>query len=200
MTAIGINTPYNEIINIFREMQYSRIPVYEDITDNIVGILYIKDLIFYNSEEVFDLHKYMREPYFTYEFKKISELFQEMQKNRIPIAIVLDEYGGTAGIITMEDLVEEIVGEIQDEYDTQEEEITVVKEDEYIVDGSTKIDLVNEMLGIFIETEEFDSIGGFVLGEIGRLPHEGETIEYNGIKFIAEKIDKNRIDKIRIIT
>lgn len=200
MTAIEINTPYNEIINIFREMQYSRIPVYEDITDNIVGILYIKDLIFYNSEEAFDLHKYMREPYFTYEFKKTSELFQEMQKNRIPIAIVLDEYGGTAGIITMEDLVEEIVGEIQDEYDAQEEEITVVKEDEYIADGSTKIDLVNEMIGIFIETEEFDSIGGFVLGEIGRLPHEGETIEYNGIKFIAEKIDKNRIDKIRIIT
>ncbi len=201
MVAIEIGTSFEDIVGIFKEKQFSRIPVYQDITDNIVGILYFKDLLFYDKAmEEFDVTQHMRLPYFTYEFKKTAKLFKEMQKNRIPIAIVLDEYGGTSGMITMEDLVEEIVGELQDEYDEQDEEITVVKEDEYIVDGSAKIDLVNEMIGIHIETENFDSIGGFIIGELGRLPKEEEILEYENSKFVVERVRQNRIEKIRIIT
>lgn len=200
MIAVEIDASIDEITDIFKSEQFSRIPVYKDTTDNIVGVIYIKDLIFYDrSKEKFDINKYMREAYFTFEFKRTSELFEEMRAKRIPIAVVLDEYGGTAGIVTMEDLVEEIVGEIEDEYDDVEEEIEVIKEDEYIVDGSAKIDLVNEMIGINIETEDFDSIGGFVVGEFGRIPELGESLTYNNIEFTVEHIEKNRIEKLRVV-
>ena len=142
----------------------------------------------------------MREPYFTYESKIISELFSEMRTNRIPVAIILDEYGGTSGLVTIEDMVEEIVGEIADEYDEEDEEITVIKEDEYIVDGSTRLEDVNEMIGTKFESEDFDTIGGYVIGVMGRFPDEGEEIETDGIKIKVEKSDKNRIDELRIFT
>jgi putative hemolysin len=201
MIAIEVSSSYEEIINVFKSEQFSRIPIYQGTTDNIIGILYIKDLIFYDIEKNnFDINKYMRDPLFTFEFKRTIELFEELRAKRIPMAIVLDEYGGTAGIITMEDLIEEIVGDIQDEYDKQEQEIKSVKEDEYIVNGSTKIDLINEMIGINIETEYFDSIGGFIVGEFGRIPKIGEKTQYKNIKFIIENVHKNRIDKLRIIT
>jgi putative hemolysin len=201
MIAADIASSYSELIKLFKEEQFSRIPIYEDSYDNIVGILYIKDLIFFEgTEEEFNIKEYMRQPYFTYEFKGIAELFGEMRTKRIPLVIVLDEYGGTAGIITMEDLVEEIVGDIGDEYDEDEDKIQVIKEDEYIVEGSVRIDLVNEMLGTNIESEDFDSIGGFVIGVLGRLPEVGETVEYNNIKFIVEVVNKNRIEKLRMLT
>ncbi|WP_141565188.1 transporter associated domain-containing protein, partial [Clostridium botulinum] len=146
------------------------------------------------------IYKYMIKPYFTYEYKPTTELFDEMRKNRVAMTIVLDEYGGTAGMVTMEDLVEEIVGDIEDEYDNeQNDEIKLIKEDEYIVKGSTKIDEVNEMLETNIESEDFDSIGGFVIGEVGRFPKKGEIIEFDNIKFIIEEIDKNRIKKLKIL-
>jgi putative hemolysin len=201
MVAVEINATYDEIIDLFKAEQFSRMPVYEDNTDNIVGILYIKDLIFFEgNQDKFDLKQIIRPPFFTYEFKGTSELFAEMRAKRTPMAIVLDEYGGTAGIVTMEDLVEEIVGDIEDEYDEKEEEIQVIKEDEYIVDGSTRIDFLNEMIGTNIESEDFDSIGGFVIGILGRLPEPGENVEYDHIKFIVEDIDKNRIEKLRVLT
>lgn len=201
MSAISFESTYDEILAIFKSERYSRILVYEDTIDNIIGILHVKDLVLYeNNIEIFHISKYIKEPYYTYEYKKITELFEDMRKNRVSMAIVLDEYGGTAGLVTIEDLVEEIVGEILDEYDEQENEIEVIKEDEFIVDGGTKIDLVNEMLGINIESEDFDSIGGFVIGEFGGFPNEGEVLEYNNIKFIVESIDKNRIKKLKILT
>ncbi|KNF07950.1 hypothetical protein CLPU_10c00040 [Gottschalkia purinilytica] len=201
MATLSIDATYDEVIKIFKEEQFSRIPIYEETYDNIVGVLYIKDLIFFeNDKENFNIKTYMREPYFTYEFKYTSELFAEMRAERIPMAIVLDEYGGTSGIITLEDLVEEIVGDIRDEYDEEDDEIEVIKEDEYIVDGSVKIDTVNEMIGVNIESEDFDSIGGFVIGILGRFPKSGETVEHDNIKFIIENIDKNRIEKLRIMT
>ena len=201
MIAIEENCSLEEIIEIFKKEQFSRIPVYQGTIDYIIGILYIKDLIFFDmSKENFDIKKYIRKPYFTYEFKPITELFSEMRSKRIHMAIVLDEYGGTAGIITIEDLVEEIVGDIRDEYDEREHEIESISENEFIVCGSTKIDDVNEIIGIDIESEDFDSLGGFVIGELGRLPENGETVQYSNIKFIVEKVDKNRIEKIRIIT
>jgi len=123
-----------------------------------------------------------------------------MRNNRIPAAIVLDEYGGTSGLVTLEDMVEEIVGDIADEYDEQEKEIEVIKEDEFVVDGSTRLEDVNEMIGLHLESEDFDTIGGYVIGILGSLPDGGEEVEENGIKIVVEEVDKNRIEKLRIYT
>jgi putative hemolysin len=201
MVMVEKSTEFKEIVDIFKSERFSRIPVYDETPDNIIGLLNVKDLIFYEPlHNAFKIEDFIREPYFTYEFKMTSELFAEMRSKRAAIAIVLDEYGGTAGMVTLEDLVEEIVGDIQDEYDDHEVSIEVVQEDEYIVDGSTKIDVVNEMLGLRIETEDFDSIGGFIIGEFGRLPEVGERIEHGGVEFVVESIEKNRIEKLRILT
>ena len=199
MIVVDETTSFDDVVELFRAEQYSRIPVYQDTIDDIIGVLYIKDLILNQvTRENFNILELMREPYFTYEFKKTKELFEDMRDKRIPIAIVLDEYGGTSGIVTMEDLVEEIVGDISDEYDIQDMEIIEIRENEYVVDGSTRIDDVNETLGTDIQSEDFDSIGGYVLGEIGDLPYEGAIIEKDGITFKAEKVDKNRIERLRI--
>lgn len=200
MVTIDINATYKEIMEVFKIEQFSRIPVYKDTIDDIVGVLHIKNLVFIESEKSFDINKIIREPYFTYEYKRTTELFDEMRKDRVAITIVLDEYGGTAGLVSMEDLVEEIVGEIEDEYDEQDIGIKVIKEDEYIIDGSIRIDVVNEMIGTRIESEDFDSIGGFMVGEMGRFPDKGEILEYENIKFIVEEIDKNRIKKLKVLT
>lgn len=201
MVAVEVDSSYWDVLNIFKQEQFSRIPVYENTTDNMIGILYVKDLLFLeDSKDEFDLRKYMREPYFTYEFKPTTELFEEMRTNRVHMAIVLDEYGGTEGLVTIEDLIEEIVGDIEDEYDKQIDEIQVIKEDEYLVYGSIRIEEVNEMIGTSIESEDFDSIGGFVMGILGRLPEAGEAVEYENVKFIAETVNKNRIEKLRILT
>lgn len=202
MVAIDMEDSYDEIIQVFKTEKLSRMPVYEEIIDDIVGILNIKDIIFLSDEEIesFDIKNYMREPFFTYEFKKITQLLEEMKLEKSQMAIVVDEYGGTSGLLTIEDLVEVIVGDIEDEYDEEEDEIQVIKEDEYIVDGSTKIGDVNELIGVNLESEEFDSIGGFIIGHLSRLPEENEVIEVDNIRFCIESIEKNRIKKIRIYT
>lgn len=199
--GINLHANYDQIIEMMKKEQFSRYPVYRDKMDDIIGILNVKDLVFLSDiKENFQIEKYIRKPFYTFEFKRITEVFSDMKKNRIHMAIVLDEYGGTAGIVTIEDLIEEIVGEIQDEYDDYENDILVIKEDEFLVNGSTKIVLVNEMIGTNFESEDFDSIGGFIIGELGRLPEQGEKIEYDNTKFIVEKIDKNRIRNVRILT
>lgn len=202
IVAIDVDLPYEEIIKIINKEQYSRIPVYENTIDNIIGILYVKDLLFMdvNKESPFDLRKYIRQPYFTPEFKSIKELFKEMRTNRNHMVVIIDEYGGTEGIVTIEDVVEEIVGDIEDEYDKKIKEIEVIKEDEYLVNGNVRIDTINELIGTHIESEDFDTIAGFVIGIIDRLPEAGEEIEYENIRFIIENIDRNRIKKIRILT
>ena len=155
----------------------------------------------YNRESgTFDIYQFIREPLFTFEFKRVTELFKEMRVKRVPMAIVVDEYGMTSGIVTIEDLVEEIVGDIQDEYDEEDQEIEVIKEDEYLVDGSMRINELNEMIGINIQTEQFETIGGFVVGEFGRLPKTGEALVYRNIRFIIESVEKNRIIRMRILT
>ena len=202
IVAIDVDLPYEEIIKIINKEQYSRIPVYENTIDNIIGILYVKDLLFMdvNKESTFDLRKYIRQPYFTPEYKSIKELFKEMRTNRNHMVVIIDEYGGTEGIVTIEDVVEEIVGDIEDEYDKKIKEIEVIKEDEYLVNGNVRIDIINELIGTHIESEDFDTIAGFVIGIIDRLPEAGEEIEYENIRFIIENIDRNRIKKIRILT
>ncbi|MFR3498923.1 MAG: HlyC/CorC family transporter [Paraclostridium bifermentans] len=202
MVCIDADDGYKEIISLFKEEQFSRMPVYEESADDIIGIVNIKDIIFLEENEIanFDIRNYVREAFFTYEFKKITELLEEMKKDKSQMAIVVDEYGGTAGLITIEDLVEEIVGEIEDEYDEDESDIEVIKEDEYIIDGSKKISEVNELIGTNLESEEFDSIGGFIIGHLKRLPEEHEVIEVDGVKLCIESLDKNRIKKIRVFT
>ncbi|WP_346042541.1 hemolysin family protein [Paraclostridium tenue] len=202
MVCINAQDSYEEVISIFKEEQFSRMPVYEESVDDIIGIVNIKDIVFLSESEIneFDIKKYVREAFFTYEFKKITELLEEMKKDKSQMAIVVDEYGGTSGLITIEDLVEEIVGEIEDEYDDDDEDIQVIKEDEFIVDGSKKISEVNELIGTNLESEEFDSIGGFIIGYLKRLPEENEVIEVDNVKFCIESLDKNRIKKIRVFT
>ncbi|WP_455539490.1 HlyC/CorC family transporter [Terrisporobacter sp.] len=201
IVAIDIEESYDEIIELFKTEKLSRIPVYEETIDNIIGTLNIKDIVFLSDEEIenFDIKKYIRDPFFTYEFKKITQLLEEMKKDKSQMAIVVDEYGGTAGLITIEDLIEVIVGDIEDEYDEEEDEIQVISPNEFLVDGGTKISDVNEVLGIELQSEEFDSIGGYIIGYIKHIPEENEVVEVNGIKFNIESVDKNRIKKVRII-
>lgn len=200
IVAFNVSTSYEDVMNTIRFEQFSRYPVYQDNIDNIVGIINIKDIAFLAEiDSAFKIENYMRKPYFTFEFKKITELFKIMKKNRLHFAVVLDEYGGTAGIVTIEDLIEEIVGEIQDEYDEHETEIEIVNEGEYLVYGSTKITLISDMLNINLDSDDFDSIGGFIIGQLGRLPKLGEVMEFKAIKFKTEQIERNRIMRVRII-
>ena len=199
--AVDLEASYDEVLDVIKKEQFSRIPVYNQTIDDIVGILNVKDLIMAEQDkEKFKVADYMREPNYTFEFKKIAELFKEMKKTRNHIAVVLDEYGGTVGIVTIEDLIEEVFGDIEDEYDDENKEIEVIKEDEYIVDGSAKLDVISELIGVNMESEEFDSVGGLLIGELGRFPEQNEEITLNNIKFTVEEIDKNRVKKVRIFT
>lgn len=204
--AISKDATYDEILEAFNEKKFSRLPVYDDTIDNIVGIIYAKDLFFNNISGVelsvdFKIEDYMRDPLMTFEFIKISDFFKQMQRDRSHIAIVLDEYGGVAGLITMEDIVESIFGEINDEFDeSYESDVEVIKEDEYVVNGNIKLDELNDLIGTNFESEEFESFGGFIIGIMGRLPKNGEIVHYYSYKFIVELVSKNRIIKVRIFT
>lgn len=201
VTAIDVNDGYEEILKVIKEDQFSRIPVYDDTIDDIVGVLNVKDLIIADKRDCkFKVTDYMREPLYTFEFKKITELFNEMKKSRNHMAVVLDEYGGTVGIVTIEDVVEEIVGDIEDEYDKERELIEVIKEDEYIVEGSARLDDISDLIGVNMESEEFDSVGGLVIGELGRIPEAQEEVTIGRIRFVVEEVEKNRIMKVRIYT
>ena len=151
-----------------------------------------------NPREDFNVKKYIREPFYTFEFKKIVELFKEMKKSRNHIAVVLDEYGGTVGIITIEDLIEEIVGDIEDEYDDYDKSVEVIKENEYVFDGSVRLHDISELIGVDVDSEEFDSIGGLMIGELGRMPEENEEVLIHNLKLVAEEIEKNRVKKVRM--
>ncbi len=197
--ALSDEATYEEAAALFKEERFSRVPVYKESLDRIVGILHLKDFAFLEPNE-FDIKVHMRNPFFTYESKPTRELFNLMRNEGIAMTIILDEYGGTAGLVTLEDLVEEIVGEISDEYDDEEKEIEEVREHEYIVEGGAKISDVNEMLETDIESEDYESIGGFVVGVLGHIPKPGEEVSTEGLKFIIEEVEKNRIVKLRIYT
>jgi putative hemolysin len=199
IVAINLNASYEEAISLIKAEQYSRYPVYSKRIDNIVGIINVKELVYRDPKDPFDLKNFIKKPYFTFEYMNTSELFIGMKNHRTHMAIVLDEYGSTAGIITMEDLVEEIVGDISDEYDTHTKEIEKVGEGEYSVDGSMRIEQINELIGTNFQSEHYDSIGGFVIDLIGRLPKQGESVEHVNVEFLIESMDKNRIKKLRIL-
>ena len=199
MTFADVDSTYAELIEIFREERYTRLPVYEDNTDNVIGIVNMKDLLLCTDEGAFRVRDYLREPYFTYEYKKTSELMFEMRKASVNIVIVLDEYGATAGLITLEDLLEEIVGEIRDEYDEDEEDsLLKISDTEYIVEGSMKLDDLNDSLDLDLTSEDYDSVAGLVIGLLDHLPEAGEQVVQDGITFVVEAVEKNRIDKIHL--
>lgn len=201
MVSLDCEATYEEVRDMFYTEQFSRIPVHEDSFDNIIGVITLKDFFFnIKNPAHFVLKEQLRKPFFTYEYKMTSELLAEMRVAKTHLAIVLDEYGGTSGIVTIEDLIEEIIGEIEDEYDEEETDIKAIKEDEYVVFGSARIEEVNDMLGLHIESEHYDTIGGFVVDMHGGLPDEGDRIEAGNAIFLIEKVDKNRIESIRIFT
>ncbi len=201
MTCASIDATYEELTDIYRNSMFTRLPVYKDTTDNVVGIINVKDLLFYDSSREFHVQDYLREAYYTYEYKKTSELFLEMRQKSVNVAVVLDEYGTTAGLITLEDLLEEIVGEIRDEYDSDElENVRKISDHEYLIEGFVKLDDLRDWLGLDLKSEEFDSIGGYVIGLIGDIPKAGQSVERNGFTFQVESVEKNRIQMVRMWT
>lgn len=199
IVSIDEEADYDEVMEVIKSEQFSRIPVYNQTIDNIIGVLNVKDLAMVeNPRENFDIKKYIREPYYTFEFKKVVELFKEMKKTRNHIAVVLDEYGGTVGIVTIEDLVEEIVGEIEDEYDEDKSSVQVISDNEYVFDGSVRLHDISDIIGVNIESEEFDSVGGLMISELGRMPEQNEEVVIGNIRLVAEETEKNRILKVRM--
>jgi len=199
MVSVDVNASYEDVMNIFREEKFTRLPVYEENPDNVIGVLNIKDILFSDADSL-NIRRLMREPYFTYEYKNTSELLEEMRQASINFTIVLDEYGATAGLITLEDLLEEIVGEIRDEYDKDEEElIQKISDREYVIEASMKLDDINDALDLTLQSEDYDSLGGLMIGCLDHLPTEGETVTTTGgIRLVADRVDKNRIDKIHM--
>ena len=204
MIAIDIDASFRDILDIYRKEKFTRYPVYEGSNDNVIGVLNIKDLLLCGTSD-FCLRDHIREPYFTYEFKNTAELLDEMRKDSINFTIVLDEYGATVGLITLEDLLEEIVGEIRDEYDNDEADlIKEISEREYVIEGSMKLDDINDALhlpekDLALTSEDYDSIGGYIIEQLDHLPdlHESITTKSN-IRLVVDKMDKNRIDKVHM--
>lgn len=200
MTFVSSDASYDEIIEIYRKDKFTRLPVYEDSTDNVIGIINMKDLLLCEDREHFAIKDILREPFFTYEQKNTSDLFIEMRKKSIALTIVLDEYGATAGLITLEDLLEEIVGEIRDEYDTDEiDAITQLSEREYMVQGSTSLCDVSDALDMDFSSENYDTISGYCLEHLDHLPEKNEIIlTDHDVLLRIDKVDKNRIERVYI--
>lgn len=199
MTSVSVDCSYQELLTIFEEYRFTRLPVYEDTSDNVIGIINMKDILLYKKDTTFHIRDYLREAYYTYESKRLSELMLEMRKTAVNIVIVLDEYGATAGLITLEDLLEEIVGEIRDEYDADEEEIfKVLSDNEYEVDGQIKLNDLNDLLESDLSSEEYDSLGGFIMENLDRLPKENDIFSADHFCFCVKSLDKNRIKRVHI--
>ena len=200
MTFVQADATYQEVLDIFRQDMFTRLPVYEDSTDNVIGIINMKDFLLQNDTPEFSVRNLLREPYFTYEHKNTADLFLEMRKSSISLAIVLDEYGVTAGLITLEDLLEEIVGEIRDEYDADEEDdITRISDREFYVLGSANLNDVSEALSLHFTSDDYDTIGGYCLGLLDHLPEKNEIIlTDNNIIIRIDRMEKNRIERIYI--
>lgn len=204
MTTLSEDISFKELVDTIKESGHSRIPVYSSNLDNIIGILYAKDLLPYLNSNIsqnnFDLGKIIRDCLFVPETKQISDLMQEFQTKKMHMSIVVDEYGGTSGLITLEDILEEIVGEIRDEFDEEDEDIVNIGEDKYLISGKADIEEVEENLGINIEDpdEDFETIGGYIFNQAGTIPEVGYTFEEYGYRFKVIEVDSNRITKVEI--
>ncbi|MCD8028557.1 MAG: hemolysin family protein [Erysipelotrichaceae bacterium] len=197
--SVSDDISYDELMEVVRASQFSRIPVHSESYDEIIGVLHIKDLLIKDiDKESFDVKNFMRESFVVYEFNNISDVFESMRKEHVSLAIVLDEYGVMSGLVTMEDIVEEIVGEIDDEYDQEEFSITDLGHDIYLVDGSLDIDEVNEVCGTDFNCDDFESIGGLVLGECNGSPELNQVLKINQSLLTIKEIDKNRIVTLQL--
>lgn len=200
VVSVPDDISYNELMKIFRECQFSRIPVHSESYDEIIGVLYIKDLMLSDIvKSKFDVKQYMRETYVVYEFNDVSDVFESMRQEHVSLAVVLDEYGVMSGIVTLEDIVEEIVGEIGDEYDEMEDSsIIQLSETQYLIDGSLNIDEVNETCGTSFASEDFESIGGLVLGQCNGTPELNQVLKIDNVLLTIKEIDKNRIVSLQL--
>lgn len=198
MIAVDVNATFDDVLATFRESMYTRFPVYENDTDNIIGLINIKDFILTEDKANFNVKSILRDAHFTYEFKKVSDLLYELREKATSVTFVLNEYGATVGMITLEDLLEEIVGEIRDEYDADEEEyIQKMDDNVYLVEGSMKLDDINDELGTTLESEDYDSIGGIIIESLDRLPEDNEEVVLeNGTRLKVQGIEQNRIMKV----
>ncbi len=205
IVAIDVDTPAEEILKIITNIGHSRIPLYEGSPDNIIGILYVKDLFrrLARGEKDVQIRPYLRPAQFVPESKKIDELLRDMQKDKVHIAIVVDEYGGTSGLVTIEDLVEEIVGEIRDEYDVEQEMVLPVSESEALMDARVPFEDVRETFDLDLPPAEaapnYDTLGGFVVAQLGRFPKAGEAVEAGGARFVVETVEGRRIRRVRVV-
>lgn len=200
IVAVAQDIPLNELVRVMKEEQFSRLPVYEDNIDNIIGVVHIKDVMEAMIEErkSFQLLDYLRQPFFVPETKKVNELFKGMQKEKSHMAIVLDEYGSTAGIVTLEDLIEEIMGDIQDEHDSEEPELLNVDANTVEISGSMRIEELNEELGLYLQCAEAETVGGLVFAELDRVPVEGDQVIIGELELTVLEMDGHRIEKIRL--
>lgn len=198
MVTVNINDDYHQVLEVFRKHMYTRLPVYEDDKDNIIGLINIKDFILTDDPEKFQIKDILREAHFTYEYKKISDLLYEIREKTTSVTFVVNEYGVTVGMITLEDLLEEIVGEIRDEYDADEmEKIKKLDDRNYLIEGSMNLDDINDTLQIHLESEEYDSLGGILIEHLDHLPENGEFVTLpDGITLKVQGIDQNRIEKV----
>ena len=200
MSCVPADAEYHEVMRVFRQEMYTRIPVYEDNQDNITGLINVKDLLLITDRDSFRARDHIRQAMYTYEYKKTADLLEEMRENAQNVAFVVSEYGACVGMITLEDLLEEIVGEIRDEYDSDEDElIKEIGEGRYLVEGSQKLDDINDALGTSLSSNDYDSIGGLMIEKLDRLPRGGETVTLdNGITLTARGIKRNRVVKVLI--
>lgn len=198
MVTVDVNDSYEKVLEVFRESMYTRLPVYQDDKDNVIGLINIKDFILTQEQSAFSVKNILRDAHYTYEYKKIADLMYELREKTMNVSFVLNEYGATVGMITLEDLLEEIVGEIRDEYDEDEEElIQEIDENSYLVEGSMKLDDINDALDTDLDSEDYDSIGGIIIERLDRLPEDGEEVTLeNGIQLKVQGIDQNRITKV----
>lgn len=201
IVAIPVDASIQDALRVIIDHGHSRIPVYEENIDHIIGMLYAKDLLrcFRDNRSDMPIRQLLRGAYFVPESKKLDELFHEMQAHRVHIAIVVDEYGGTAGLVTIEDLLEEIVGEIQDEYDSEEPQIQQLGPETFIFNARLDLDEVSELLGVDLAEafESVDTLGGFIYSQLGRVPEQGETVVYDGWRFTVLAVDSRRIEQVR---
>ena len=205
MALVSVDATFDEVFDMFEQEHYSRLPVYDDNKDSVIGILYLKDLFFYRNQSDtkhanFSVRNIMREPFFVYEYQKTSSIMAEMRNRFVSMAIVLDEYATAVGLITIEDLLEEIVGEIRDEFDMDElQTITQIDENHYEIDGAIKLSDLEDGIGVKLESEDYDSLGGYVIELLDHLPSVGETVKKDGITLKVVSMDKNRIDRVAIM-
>ncbi|MEK7862030.1 MAG: hemolysin family protein, partial [Chloroflexota bacterium] len=201
LVAIDVHTPIGEVLEHITRIGHSRLPVFEGSADDIIGILYVKDLFrrLVKGDREIEVKRLLRPAHFVPETKKVDELLREMQRDKVHLAIVVDEYGGTAGLVTIEDLVEEIVGEIRDEYDVEQELVLPVSENEAVMDGRVPFADVRETFGLELEeSEDYDTLGGFITNRLGRFPRAGESVETTDARFTVESVEGRRIRRVRV--